>query len=130
MNASCGRKRERRTEDGGDFRVGEQAEHCLGDRAEAERGRLAVGDYVSERTAGTGSEGFDHRLARRGRLHVGCDLRRRDRETLRTIEGTLRCARWVGTQRGVCAGRRYEGRVPEYDSRGVPACPLCKGLFT
>src|SRR5262249_35219241 len=50
---------ERDAEDSGDLRAGEQAQHRLGDCAEAARSRLAIGDHVSERAVRTGSERLD-----------------------------------------------------------------------
>src|ERR1700693_3170433 len=50
---------DRDAEDGGDFWVGEQAQHRMGHRTEAAAGGLAAGDYVSKRAPGTGSKGPD-----------------------------------------------------------------------
>src|SRR5207244_763809 len=80
---------ERIAKDSSDFRPGEQAEHRLGHRAETAPSRLAVGDYLSERTAGAGSQGPDCGFAGRVRLYVRRLLGRANRKAFQCTNAAI-----------------------------------------
>src|SRR5215470_16498582 len=72
---SSERGNERRTENGGDFWLGQQAQHRVGHRAEAARGGLAAGHHVHERTTRARGKRPDRGTVRRNGLYVRPDQR-------------------------------------------------------